>query len=192
MLAKIKAGRARAFFKGSSTTGLLGLGFLAASSCRVVERGFLRAGPPSSADEGGRGTWGCKAGLISCRMGRWGCWKEFSGEKVVSLVALKRREVSGTSNKNKGKYLYIESRSPAGGSIRKGCGCGGSAFHPRNRFPVFPVSGVKNPAPVATGTGFPCESSGGARLTGVGRGGNSSSISGIDPSVRGISRGQAC
>jgi len=74
MLAKIKAGRARAFFKGSSTTGLLGLGFLAASGCRVVERGFLRAGPPSSADERGRGTWGCRAGLISCeRVGRWGC-----------------------------------------------------------------------------------------------------------------------
>ena len=112
------------------------------------------------------------------------------GEEGGVISYTERTVGSGRVTKIKGKYHYIESRSPAGGSIRNGCG--GSAFHARNRFPAFPVSGVKNPTPVATGTGFPCESSGGARLMGVGRGGNSSSISGIDPSVRAISRGQAC
>lgn len=56
-----------------------------------------------------------------------------------------------------------------------------SGFQVRNRLPALPVSGVKNPAPVAMGTGLACTSSVGARLTGGGRGGNSSSISGIDP-----------
>jgi len=56
-----------------------------------------------------------------------------------------------------------------------------SGFQVRNKLPALPVSGVKNPAPVAIGTVFVCASSGSARLTGRGRGGNSSSISGIDP-----------
>jgi len=47
---------------------------------------------------------------------------------------------------------YIESRGP--GAIRNGCGCNISGFHERKRLPPLPVSGVKNPAPVATGTVF--------------------------------------
>jgi hypothetical protein len=43
------------------------------------------------------------------------------------------------------------------------------------------MSGVKKPVPVAVGTVFVWESSVGVRLTGGGRGGNISSISGIDP-----------
>ncbi len=49
----------------------------------------------------------------------------------------------------------------------------------RKRLPPFPVSGVKNPAPVAIG--FNGTSSGGALFTGNGRGGKSSSISGVGP-----------
>jgi hypothetical protein len=56
-----------------------------------------------------------------------------------------------------------------------------SGFQVRNKLPALPVSGVKNPAPVAIGTVLACASSVGARLTGRGRGGKSSSISGIDP-----------
>jgi hypothetical protein len=56
-----------------------------------------------------------------------------------------------------------------------------SGFQVRYRLPALPVSGVKKPAPVAIGTALACASSVGARLTGRGRGGNSSSISGIDP-----------
>ena len=59
----------------------------------------------------------------------------------------------------------------------------------RNRFPAFPVSGVKRPAPVAVETGacvvfvVSC-SSGEVRLIGGGREGNNSSISGTDPKRR--------
>jgi hypothetical protein len=65
--------------------------------------------------------------------------------------------------------------------MRNGCGCVISGFHVRNRLPPLPVSGVKNPAPVATGTGFTWTSSGGVRLIGAGRGGKISSISGAAP-----------
>jgi hypothetical protein len=56
----------------------------------------------------------------------------------------------------------------------------------RNKFPEYPVSGEKNPAPVVIGAVFSCGgggSSGGVRLTGGGRTGKISSISGIDPSL---------
>ena len=55
MLATDKAGRARAFFKGSSTLNFTGLD-LGASGCRDVERSFLGTGPPSSAEERERET----------------------------------------------------------------------------------------------------------------------------------------
>jgi hypothetical protein len=55
MLANIKAGRARAFFKGSSTVTLLGLIDFSASGCRAVERCLFGIGPASSAEESGRG-----------------------------------------------------------------------------------------------------------------------------------------
>ena len=75
----------------------------------------------------------------------------------------------------------MESRG-RGGPILNGCGAGTSGFQPRNTFPALPVSGVKNPAPVAVGTcllgGI---SSACVLLLGAGRDGNSSSISGIDP-----------
>lgn len=50
MLANFKAGRARAFFKGSSN------GFVVFDliGCREVDRSFLATGPASSADERGR------------------------------------------------------------------------------------------------------------------------------------------
>jgi hypothetical protein len=75
----------------------------------------------------------------------------------------------------------MESRGRPGGPILNGCGAGGSGFSPRNKFPVLPVSGVKNPAPVAVGTCFVGAPSKFFRLLGGGRGGNSTSISGIDP-----------
>jgi hypothetical protein len=53
MLANDNAGRARAFFKGSSRLDFIGLG-LRASGCRDVERSFFGTGPPSSAEESGR------------------------------------------------------------------------------------------------------------------------------------------
>jgi hypothetical protein len=56
-----------------------------------------------------------------------------------------------------------------------------SGFQVRKRLPPLPMSGVKKPVPVAVGTVFVWESSVGVRLTGGGRGGNISSISGIDP-----------
>ena len=55
MLANDKAGRARAFFKGSSRLDFISLGF-GTSSCRDVERSFFGTGPPSSAEESGRET----------------------------------------------------------------------------------------------------------------------------------------
>lgn len=58
-----------------------------------------------------------------------------------------------------------------------------SGFHGRNRFPVLVVSGVKNAAPVATGMdalGGRCSSCN-ARRVGMGRGGNSWSMSGTTP-----------
>lgn len=81
-------------------------------------------------------------------------------------------------------HAYKESRGAIGGPMRKGCGCEDSGLQPRNKFPELPASGVKNPAPVATGTlGLGCDSSGGVRLMGAGRGGNNTSISGTAPSV---------
>ena len=65
--------------------------------------------------------------------------------------------------------------------MRNGWGCDISGFHVRNRLPALPASGVKNPAPEATGIDLACASSGGRRFTGGGREGNISSISGIDP-----------
>ena len=54
MLANDNAGRARAFFKGSSRRlDFIGLG-LRASGCRDVERSFFGTGPPSSAEDSGR------------------------------------------------------------------------------------------------------------------------------------------
>ena len=58
-----------------------------------------------------------------------------------------------------------------------------SGFHVRNRLPPLPASGVKNPAPVATGTDLGWTSSGGVRLMGGGRGGKISSISGAAPGL---------
>ena len=55
MLTNDKAGRARAFFKGSSRLDFTSLS-LRASGCRDVERSFLGTGPPSSAEESGRET----------------------------------------------------------------------------------------------------------------------------------------
>jgi len=55
MLANDKAGRARAFFKGSSRLDFTDLS-LRASGCRDVERSFFGTGPPSSAEESGRET----------------------------------------------------------------------------------------------------------------------------------------
>ena len=78
---------------------------------------------------------------------------------------------------------HIESRGP-NRPIRTGSASTGAGF--RNRFPAFPVSGVKRPAPVAVGTGgcvvfvVSC-SSGEVRLIGGGREGNNSSISGTNP-----------
>lgn len=89
----------------------------------------------------------------------------------------------------KSTKTHRESRGPAGGPIRNDCGCVGSGFQPRNRLPALPVSGVKNPSPVIVGTGLGWGSSGGVRLMGEGRGGKSSSISGIEPGVRVINRG---
>ena len=83
---------------------------------------------------------------------------------------------------------YIESRGPGGGAIRNGCGGLISGFHVQKRFPPFPASGVKKPAPVATGTAFAAASSGGARFVGMGFGGNISSISGAVPRVDHIIR----
>lgn len=82
---------------------------------------------------------------------------------------------------------HIESLGPSGGTIRKGCVCAISGFQPRNRLPALPVSGVKKPAPVASGTALAICSSGGARLTGGGLGGKMSSTSGIDPKMDQIS-----
>ena len=79
---------------------------------------------------------------------------------------------------------HIESRGP-NRPIRTGSASTGAGF--RNRFPAFPVSGVKRPAPVAVGIGGCCVgfvvscSSGEVRLIGGGREGNNSSISGTDP-----------
>ena len=55
----------------------------------------------------------------------------------------------------------------------------------RNKLPPLPDSGVKNPAPDAIGADFSCKSSAGDCLTGSGRGGNSSSISGTSPIQKG-------
>lgn len=78
------------------------------------------------------------------------------------------------------EQAHSESRGP-GGAMRNGWGCDISGFHVRKRLPALPASGVKNPAPEAIGTDLACASSGGSRFTGGGRGGNISSISGIDP-----------
>ena len=82
MLANDKAGRARAFFKGSSRLDLLDFG-LTASGCRVVDRNLFGTGPASSAEESGRGagawigleTAGCDR-LVRCT------WMELSGRNV--------------------------------------------------------------------------------------------------------------
>lgn len=50
MLANFNAGRARAFFKGSSA----GFVVFDLMGCREVERSFLATGPASSAEERGR------------------------------------------------------------------------------------------------------------------------------------------
>lgn len=50
-LANFKAGRARAFFGGSSTVGLVDLNF---EGWRTVGRNFFGTGPASSADDKGR------------------------------------------------------------------------------------------------------------------------------------------
>lgn len=81
---------------------------------------------------------------------------------------------------------------PWGGPILKSWGGGISGFRVLNRLPAFPVSGVKNPAPVAIGTGFGGGSSGGVRLTGAGRGGNRVSISGIESDVSVWLEGPTC
>ena len=47
---------------------------------------------------------------------------------------------------------HIGLRGLAGGAMRNAWSVGGSGLSPRNRFPAFPVSGVKKPAPVAVGT----------------------------------------
>lgn len=55
MLANFRAGRARAFFKGSSITNLDGLDFAKSTlRWRVVERKRFWTGPVSSAEESGR------------------------------------------------------------------------------------------------------------------------------------------
>jgi hypothetical protein len=77
----------------------------------------------------------------------------------------------------------MESRGP-NRPIRTGSASTCAGF--RNRFPAFPVSGVKRPAPVAVGTGgcvvfVVSWSSGEVRLIGGGREGNNSSISGTAP-----------
>lgn len=55
MLANVKAGRARAFFRGSSTTTLDGLDLaISMLRCRVVGRRRFGTGPDSSVDESGR------------------------------------------------------------------------------------------------------------------------------------------
>jgi hypothetical protein len=51
-LTRVKAGRARAFFECASSAAATDL--YAFSIPRVVERNFLRAGPPSSAEESAR------------------------------------------------------------------------------------------------------------------------------------------
>lgn len=81
--------------------------------------------------------------------------------------------------------VNMESRGPKR-PIRTGSTSTGAGF--RKRFPAFPLSGVKRPAPVAVGTGgslafvVSC-SSGEVRLIGGGREGNNSSISGTDPKL---------
>ena len=57
MLARVKAGRARAFFKRSSTANGIDVDDLTASTARcrmLVERSFLVTGPVSPAEESGR------------------------------------------------------------------------------------------------------------------------------------------
>jgi hypothetical protein len=53
MLAKRRAGRARAFFDVSSS-GTFVLFGLATSACRAVDRSLFGRGPASSADDNGR------------------------------------------------------------------------------------------------------------------------------------------
>ena len=92
MLATDRAGRARAFFKGSSATAvaavaLLDFGLLLASGWREVERSRFWTGPASSADERGREACVCMT-LMGCeRVGRC-IWIELSGRNDVSLGAL--------------------------------------------------------------------------------------------------------
>lgn len=92
MLANDKAGRARAFFKGSSTVVLFEDFGLGCSGCLAVERSRFCTGPASSADDNGRGILLC----IRLILEGWGrvtlcTWKELSGKKLLSLGALRGR-----------------------------------------------------------------------------------------------------
>jgi len=71
MLAKIRAGRARAFFDESSS-GTFVLFALAASICLAVDRSLFGSGPASSADDSGRDgcIWDAIEWACFCR-GRW-------------------------------------------------------------------------------------------------------------------------
>lgn len=78
MLANDKAGRARAFFKGSSELDLLVFA-LSTSGWDVVDRNFLGAGPASSAEDSGRVGLASRLVLEGCDLlVRW-TWNELSG-----------------------------------------------------------------------------------------------------------------
>jgi hypothetical protein len=167
----------RAFFKGSSD--FIALVAFNASACREVDLRRFGTGPVSSADERGRDA---NVGAAWFRFGHC-CWNVFSGWQCEgSLGVLQnsstRQFDTNTKNNKEGDENYNNSRD-AGGSIRNGCAL---SLRSQNKFPALPVSGVKNPSPVAAMVGcFCCVSSGGARFIGGGRGGKRSSISGIDP-----------
>jgi hypothetical protein len=94
MLARVKAGRARAFFKRSSVINGSDEDDLTASTARcliLVERSFLVAGPVSSADESGRvpTSWVKDAVERCIRVGFICCRNESSGcANDASVVAL--------------------------------------------------------------------------------------------------------
>ncbi len=116
-------------------------------------------------------TWSAATGLHVLVPGT------MSRHRTRSQLSLCRRQREWRGNRSVlDAKTHIESRGPAKALILI------SGFQPRNRLPPLPASGVKNPAPVATGMNdLLGPASPDFWRTGAGREGNKVSIGGMSP-----------